>query len=98
MREAEPVLGDDGQPVTVKLHPEPKETRFPPKQAVAPPGDAPQEDGAAPAPEEAPHDGDAKPKRRLVRIRKSLAGKPEAGAADGGEATEPDGGADPALA
>ena len=32
-RQFQPLLNDDGQPVTVKLHPEPKENRFQPKQA-----------------------------------------------------------------
>ena len=39
MREAAPILGDDGQPVTVRLHPELKETKFRPKQAVPDPAD-----------------------------------------------------------
>lgn len=86
MRESEPLLGDDGQPVTAKLHPEPKETKFRPKQAAAPSDDAP--------PEEAPPDGEDKP-RRLVRIRRSVAKRlgvaddSESAPADGGESAEP---------
>ena len=100
VREAAPLLGDDGQPIiTVKLRPEPKETRFRPKQAAAPSDDAPRGDGAGPPSDRppqdgAPQDGDARPKRRLVRIRKSLAdelgvaGQSEAAQADGGDASE----------
>jgi len=101
MREAPPLLGGDGQPVTAKLDPEPKETRFRPNQAAAPTDDATQGDGASPpsdgSPADgAPQDGDAKP-RRLVRIRKSLArelgvaGESESAPADDGGSAEPGG-------
>jgi hypothetical protein len=109
MREVAPVLKDDGQPETAKLRPEPKETKFRPKQAAPSPDDAPQGDGAGPPTdgpptEGAPQDGDAKPKRRLVRISRKVAdelgvaGKSEAAPADAGESAASGGGADTAVA
>jgi len=87
----------DGVPATVKLHPEPKDTRFRPKRAdgvETPGGDAPQDDAprgdaeGAPPDGEAPQDGDAKPKRRLVRISRKLA--EELGASDATESAPAD--------
>ena len=54
MREAEPPLVD-GKPETVKLHPEPKETRFRPKRAE------PETPAAGDA------EGEPKPTRRRIR-------------------------------
>lgn len=78
MRTAEPLVGEDGQPVLVKLHPEPKETRFRPKAAEPTSGDASQGDGE---PETSGDhdardagDGDA-PKRRVVRISRKTASR-----------------------
>ena len=78
MREAAPVLGEGGQPVTVKLHPDPKETRFRPKQAdggsAQPRDNTAQDGGASPAPEGGPPTpasddaaGERKPILRKVR-------------------------------
>jgi len=66
MRGAAPLLGDDGQPVTVKLHPEPKETKFCPKAQTG--GGSPAADGTAP-------DGQEKPKLKL-RIKKKASEPP----------------------
>jgi hypothetical protein len=91
MREADAVVGDDGQPVTVKLRPEPKETRFrkatepvseeqPPAEREAVPQDGlPEEVGATP--------------KRLVRVSKKAAirlGLTDAAAPPEEEAAPPD--------
>jgi hypothetical protein len=104
MREAAPLLDDDGQPLTAKLHAEPKETKFRAKEATTPSDDAPQEDDTTPASEDASQEDEAKPKRRLVRIRKKLAdelgvtGESETTQADAGESMELGSGIDPAVA
>lgn len=81
----------DGAPVTVKLNPEPRDTKFRPKRADGvetpdgdtPQDDAPKDDGESAPSDDAPQDGDAKPKRRLVRISRKLA--EELGAPDTAE-------------
>lgn len=88
MIDASPLLGPDGQPVTAKLRPEPKETRFRPKTADSAPGDVAQGDGesgqeeTAPPQEAAPHDettsaseDDAKAKRNMVRVSRKTASR-----------------------
>lgn len=54
MQEAAPLFGDDGQPLTAKLHPEPKQTGFRRKADAEP---TPPEDTK----ETSPADGDAEP-------------------------------------
>jgi len=90
MREAAPILKEDGQPETAKLHPEPKETRFKPKQVDAS-NDAPQDD--------------EKPKPRPVRVSKKVmaqlaaarAAESEAVSTDDNDAAEPIGGTEAAV-
>ena len=61
MREAAPVLKDDGQPETVKLYPEIKDTCFRPKQASTAPDAAP--------------DNEPVPNQRQVRTNKKVSTK-----------------------
>ena len=92
MRETEPPLVD-GRPETAKLHPEPKETKFRPKQA----------EGGADEPQgDAPQKGDAKPKPNMIVRIKRKGARPSA-EADGREppaadAEPPDGGEATAVA
>lgn len=84
MREAAPLLGDDGQPLTAKLHPEPKETRFRPKQAE-PDAEAGETPGSESAPgqdaqpsEEGEGEGEQKPiLRKGRRVKRQEDGEPE---------------------
>ncbi len=72
-REAAPLLGEDGQPVTAKLHPEPKDTKF--RKVEAASGDS-------------TGGGESKPSR-VGRIRKKatarLADAPDSGEVQEGE-------------
>ncbi|HPO15405.1 MAG TPA: hypothetical protein PLI09_18320 [Candidatus Hydrogenedentes bacterium] len=71
MQEAAPLFGDGGQPLTAKLHPEPKQTGFPRKADAKP--EATPDDGDA-KPEDA---GDDAPKGKMVvRVRRKKASSP----------------------
>jgi hypothetical protein len=74
LREMAPIFVE-GVPATVKLHPEPKDTRFRPKRiqgVETPDGESPQSDPPSEGDADA-QDGEAKPKRRLVRVSKRVA-------------------------
>lgn len=80
MQEAAPLLGDGGQPLTAKLHPEPKQTGFPRKADAKPevPSQDATPDGGDAKPEDA---GDNAPKGKMVvrvRRKKASSQSPEA--------------------